>query len=276
MTYRIFRQWLIKIKNWKKNALKNARTKQVLIITILYGYLTAAIIHNDDDDDEVDKVESDYGDVGQPSSSANIRSARTYAYINMYVVISKSYIRYLLVLHLTRAIRQTSHESLRECAYTNASALVRVGIPVASVLHIIAYVIISAISTHIYIYVYSVLIFIPYLEITRVYTRQFSIYLYLCPNVTLDLSYWSYVCVLIIYMCMWRCVVLAYRAFALACSCHPHSRGHAFRGTRMHIHACTYAHRPHTHASISHSHLHNNNHMTITIIIIMMIITPRR
>jgi len=80
-----------------------------------------------------------------------IRSARTYAYIHMYVVISKSYVHYLLVLHLTHAIRQTAHESLRERAYTNA--FVYVDIPVVSALHIIAYVIVSAIPAHMYMYI---------------------------------------------------------------------------------------------------------------------------
>lgn len=72
--------------NWnyekKKNALKNARAKQVLIVTILYGYLTA--IHNDDD--EVDKVESDYG-VGQPSSSA-IRTFDRRIHMHTYICMS--------------------------------------------------------------------------------------------------------------------------------------------------------------------------------------------
>lgn len=50
--------------------------------SIPYGYLMTAIMHNDDDDDdsddddEDDKVEGDNDDVGQPSSSANIWSAR--------------------------------------------------------------------------------------------------------------------------------------------------------------------------------------------------------
>lgn len=74
--------------------------------------------------------------INRREPSVNIRSARTYAYIHMYVVISKSYVRYLLVLHLTHAIWQTAHESLREREYTNPLAFVYVAI--ASVLHIIA------------------------------------------------------------------------------------------------------------------------------------------
>lgn len=73
------------------------------------------------------------------------------------------YLCYLLVLHLTHAIRQTTHEPLREHAYTNADALVYVDMPVASALHIITYVIVSAIPAHIYVYMYKVLIFIFYL-----------------------------------------------------------------------------------------------------------------
>lgn len=42
-----------------------------------------AIIHNDDDDDEVDKVDSDYGDVGQPSSSFARQRVHMHTYICM-------------------------------------------------------------------------------------------------------------------------------------------------------------------------------------------------
>jgi len=106
-----------------------------------------------------------------------IRSARTYAYIHMYVVISKSYVHYLLVLHLTHAIRQTAHESLRERAYTNA--FVYVDIPVVSALHIIAYVIVSAILAHMYMYSFNFyLLSLNHTCIYAIIFNIFSIYLY--------------------------------------------------------------------------------------------------
>lgn len=116
-----------------------------------------------------------------------------------------------------------------KCAYTNASAPVRVDLPVASVLHIIAYVIISATSTYICIRSFK---FYP-LSWNRActYATIFNIFISLSER-CVTLSNPSHRVTSIMYMCMRRCVSVSCARMQLPST---FARGHALPGTRMHL-----------------------------------------
>lgn len=123
------------------------------------------------------------------------RRVRIHAY-----VISKSYVRYLLVLHLTHAIRQTAHEiSARARVHIQMQMCIRMcRYPCrASALHIIAYVIDSS-NTRARTRVQTVFFYLSSSNHAYVCVRAtiFNIFIYLSGYVTLGpgIAFVTYLC----------------------------------------------------------------------------------